>query len=256
MLFNLFLTLLLLLILLLLLYLVFKQRTLQLQLDARDLIHAKSVERASRGLFSQLESLLFLRDRLGLDQGMPYTRDWSAAPDFLKCIAEHTLAQPPRRIVECSSGLTTLVLARCCELNGAGEVISLENGAEYAQRTRDELARYALDGRARVLDAPLEPVEVDGERFDWYRLQELPAGSIDMLVIDGPPGFIQRQSRFPALPLLHDKLADECTLFLDDAARPDERALVARWLALYPDFEHDYLDLERGCSILRRRRRT
>ncbi|MES9855801.1 MAG: hypothetical protein ABW166_04240 [Sedimenticola sp.] len=41
-----------------------------------------------------------------------------------------------------------------------------------------------------------------------------------MLVIDGPSGFIQKHSRYPALPLLFDKLSNNGMVFLDDAARP------------------------------------
>jgi hypothetical protein len=75
-----------------------------------------------------------------------------------------------------------------------------------------------------------------------------------MLVIDGPPGFIQHHSRYPALPLLSERLADGCVIFLDDAARADEQAIVRRWLARFPQLEHHYVASERGCSVLRFRR--
>lgn len=214
-------------------------------------------EAGTRRLFGQIEAYLSLRDRLGLRQGMPYSHNWSAAPDFLKLIVEHALAAKPVTIVECSSGLTTLMLARCCEMNGRGEVFSLENGPEYAAATRAEVARYGLEGRAAVIDAPLTERTIAGREYRWYALDDLPDRSIDMLVIDGPPGFIQRHSRYPALPLLFDRLADGGVVYLDDAARPDERALVEMWLAEYPALEHEYLNTERGCSILRvRRNRT
>lgn len=90
------------------------------------------------------------------------------------------------------------------------------------------------------------------ETFQWYALRALPAIKIDLLVIDGPPGFLQEQSRYPALPMLADRLAAHCTVFLDDAARDDEQALVQRWLAAYPDFQAEYVDNERGCFILKR----
>lgn len=211
-------------------------------------------EAGSRRLFAQFEAYLSLRDRLGLRQGLPYSHNWSAAPDFLKLIVEHALTARPATIVECSSGLTTLMLARCCEMNGDGEVYSLENGAEFAARTRAEIARYGLAGRASVIDAPLTDYSLAGREYRWYALDGLPERSIDMLVIDGPPGFIQRHSRYPALPLLFDKLADGCVVFLDDAARPDERELVDMWLAGFPALEHEYIGTERGCSILRLRR--
>jgi len=199
---------------------------------------------------SGLAPYLALGERLGLCDGLSVDLTWSAAPDFLELIVAHALSARPATIVECSSGLTTLMLARCCALNGHGRVVSLENGPEFAARTRAELARYGLESQATIIDAPLIPTEIGGQGYQWYDLAGLSVRSIDMLVVDGPPGFIQRHSRYPALPMLFDRLADACQVFLDDAARPDERELVERWQAEFP-CHHEYLALSRGCSILR-----
>lgn len=192
-----------------------------------------------------------LCERLDLRRGLAYDRNWSAAPDFLELIVRHVLAVRPATIVECSSGVTTLMLARCCAMNGQGRVYSLENGAEYAARTRAEIARYGLDEHASVIDAPLTAWAIEQRAYQWYTLADLPERTIDMLVIDGPPGFIQRHSRYPALPLLFDRLAEDSVVFMDDAARADEREIVALWQARFPAIAHEFVDTERGCSILR-----
>ncbi|MCU0841199.1 MAG: class I SAM-dependent methyltransferase [Thiobacillaceae bacterium] len=194
-----------------------------------------------------------LAERLDLRRGLPWTANWTAAADFLALIVDHALAARPATIVECGSGLSTLMLARCCALNGAGQVHSLESGASFAAETRAELARYGLDGLATVLDAPLVTRTLQGRRHAWYDLNDLPLRPIDMLVVDGPPGFLQPLARYPALPLLRERLAPGCVIFLDDAARPDERQIVALWRAEFPDLGHEYLATERGCSILRAR---
>jgi predicted O-methyltransferase YrrM len=191
-----------------------------------------------------------LCDRLGLSRDIAYDPNWSAAPDFLELIVNHALATKPACIVECSSGTTTLMLAQCCRLNGRGEVFSLENGAQFAAKTRAELNRLGLDTYAEVIDAPLTRQMVAGREFQWYALEHLTPPRIDMLVIDGPPGFIQRHSRYPALPQLFDRLADGAVVFLDDAARPDEREIVASWLHDCPSLRRHYIEAERGCSIL------
>lgn len=197
-----------------------------------------------------LEAYQPLCQRLGLNQGVPYTPQWSAAPDFLQLIIDHVLTHQPRTIVECGSGLTTLMLARACAMNGVGHVHSLENGADYAANTRLDIARYGLNEYSTVLHAPLHPVNVDSRDYQWYDLTPLTASHIDLLIVDGPPGFIQRHSRYPALPLLRDRLADDCTVFMDDAARPDERELVEMWLREMPAARHEYIANERGCAIL------
>lgn len=197
-------------------------------------------------------ALLALLGRLGLGSDLAYDPRWSAAPDFLGLIVDHALATAPQVIVECSSGATTVLLARCCQLNGRGRVWSLENGAEFAARTRAQLTRLGLAGHAEVIDAPLVRQAVDGGEFHWYDLAGLPALAIDMLVIDGPPGFLQRHSRLPALPRLHDRLAPGASVFLDDAGRPDELEIVARWRTAYPDLAGEFVANERGCAVLHR----
>jgi predicted O-methyltransferase YrrM len=205
-------------------------------------------------LLGQGLALVSLRDRLELHQGIPYTRHWSAGADFLELLVAHCLERRPGTLVECGSGLTSLVLARCCQRAGRGRVTSLEDGTEFARATRGHLERYGLGAFARVLEAGLQSWTLGQETYRWYALDDLPPEPIDLLVIDGPPGFLQPRARYPALPLLYHRLADGCTVFLDDAARPDERAIVERWLAELPGLEHRYLETGRGCSVLTLRR--
>lgn len=196
------------------------------------------------------ESYHFLQNKLGLNKNFPYTKDWSAAADFLQIIADHCLNSKPTTILECSSGLTTLILARCCQMNHHGHVYSLENGEEYVTKTRDSLNQYHLDDYASVIHAPLVNTNINDKQFLWYEIESVPDKTIDMLVIDGPPGFIQQHSRYPAIPMLYKKLASQCKIFMDDADRDDEKEIVKLWLSEYPSIKHEYIDTERGCSVL------
>ncbi|HHI75951.1 MAG TPA: class I SAM-dependent methyltransferase [Gammaproteobacteria bacterium] len=188
--------------------------------------------------------------RLGLERGLPFTPQWSAEADFLELLADRVRDAAPTQILECSSGLSTLVLARACELAGRGRVLSLENGAEYAETTRAALAAYGLQSWARVVHAPLVEKPLPEGSWQWYDLQGLDIPPVDLLVIDGPPGFLQPLSRYPALPLLADRLAPGCCILLDDAAREDEQALVARWRRRWPQMRCENLPLARGCVRL------
>ncbi len=191
-----------------------------------------------------------LCEALGFDRGIPWSEHWTAAADFLELVAKEVVAHKPRRILECGSGLTTLVMARCCQRLGKGRVVSLENGGEFAHAAQNWLETYGLSSCAEVIHAPLVDIHVGEGTWQWYDCQDLPQGPFDLLVVDGPPGFLQPLSRYPALPLLADRLAKNALVILDDAARPDERAVVARWLAEYPGLGHRYLEMERGCSLL------
>jgi len=197
-----------------------------------------------------MQSYQQLQIELGLKDDLPVTADWSAAADFLSQIKNHCLENKPNVIVECSSGLTSVILARCCQLNETGKVYSLENGKEYVDKSQLNLNKTGLDAFADIIYAPLQPVMINDNSYDWYSLSDLPDLKIDMLVIDGPPGFIQKHSRFPALPLLMDKLSNNACVFLDDAARDEEKELVAMWLEMYPYLDHEYIETDRGCSVL------
>ena len=98
------------------------------------------------------------------------TPDWSASADFLFLIKEYCLNAKPRTIVECSSGLTTLTLARCCQLNKHGHVFSLENDKEYATQTENNLKQFGLDGHANIIHAPLEAICIDNKDYDCIKL--------------------------------------------------------------------------------------
>jgi predicted O-methyltransferase YrrM len=191
-----------------------------------------------------------LQQQLGLLAGLPYTPKWSAEADFIQLIVDACLENKPGLILECSSGLTTLMLARCCQLNGHGRVVSLEDGEPYAERTRQYITRYGLDAYADVLHSPLCSALYDGVTYAWYDTGSLPDDSIDMLVIDGPSGFSGKNARYPVMPVCYPYLAPGCHIFLDDAARPDEREIVAMWLAGYPGLNHRFHETQRGCSQL------
>ena len=197
-----------------------------------------------------MDSYNYLRNKLNLHDDLPYTKDWSAAADFIKIIVDYCLEEKPSTVFECSSGLTTLMLARCCQLNSHGHVYSLENGNEYAMKTREYISLYDLEEYSSVFHAPLEEKNVNGTPYSWYSTNDIPDESIDMLVIDGPPGFLQKNSRYPAIPLLFEKFSRHCVVFLDDAAREDEKEIVELWKNEHSDIEHEFIETERGCSIL------
>jgi predicted O-methyltransferase YrrM len=220
-------------------------------------VHLKAFEDAQRGnerldnLYTQLETLMALYQDLKPAVGFPGTRGWAGSPDFLRHVARAAATHKPEFIVECSSGTSTVVLARTAQMNGVGHVYSLEHEPLYAQKTRDELARQGLSAFATVLDAPLREHSLGGSKHRWYDTSGLP-DRIDLLVIDGPPKDTQVQARYPAVPVLLSKLSPQARVLLDDADRPDERAAVARWQSESGLAVDQQLFAEKGIAMLRR----
>jgi predicted O-methyltransferase YrrM len=200
--------------------------------------------------FQQLSILAGLYIDLGLRKGLPATRGYAASPDFLRELVDHALESQPRVVLECSSGVSTIVLARCLELNGSGHIYSLEHLTEYANETRRNLAKHGLTEWATVLDASLCNHTIGEEHWSWYSEEALPDLAIDMLVVDGPPQSTGPLARYPAGPILFKLLARDAVVFADDSSRPDEKAMLERWTKEFPELRREQRYCEKGCVVL------
>lgn len=88
---------------------------------------------------------------------------------------------------------------------------------------------------ATVIHAPLVKTLIDDREWLWYDITGFDSGGdkIDMLVVDGPPGNTQNVARYPAMPVLYDRLAGDCVVMLDDYNRKDEQQAVQMWKDKY-----------------------
>lgn len=234
---------------LLLMYLIYKIRIVNKMLyNLHDQVNSGNIN--NDNIFHQIESLLGIYTDLKLDKSLPPTREWAASPDFLRAITQHALANKPKTVVECSSGVSTLVLARCMQLNGAGHVYSMDHEEEFAEKTRQNLIRLGLNDWATVYHAPLRTHNISGEEWLWYSHEKLPSNlKINMLVIDGPIGTLRKNIRYSAGPLLFPLLEDNAYVLLDDASRPDEKEIVEAWKNEFKLASH-FITTEKGCSVL------
>jgi predicted O-methyltransferase YrrM len=212
----------------------------------------KAAKQTARAAYAQVEDLLALYRLTGPGGPLPRMRGWAAGPELTRYLAEAVAARGGARVLECGSGTTTVVLALVARSIGLGQVTALEHDPDYAAQTRAELEARGLAGWGRVVDAPLTDVDLGGETWRWYDPELVPRNEIDVLLVDGPPGATGPQARYPALPLLAERLAKDALVVLDDADRPDERAIAARWHDAHPDFTAEHLGHERGTLVLRR----
>jgi predicted O-methyltransferase YrrM len=210
----------------------------------------EAIEAAELRLFTQLEALDWLRSELQLAHPLPPTRGFAAAPDVLLQLVRLIDRLSPAHVVETGSGVSTIVMARRLQQRGRGRLTSLEHLTEHAQQTRLELSTQGLADVAEVIDAPLEALTLGDATWPWYRLPpELPP-AIDLLFVDGPPSGTGPLARYPALPMLHDRLVPGAAILVDDGDRPDEREMVQRWQAEWTDLEVSHLALAKGAWLL------
>ena len=205
---------------------------------------ARIAEKKAADRWLEDQARPFLAHLLKLDiAALPPFGPWVARADFLTLIVQHILAARPRMIVEFGSGASTLVILRCLQLNGSGTLISFDDDAGYARITgqRAELLGFCPDIRV----VGLGPAA--GYAGSWYQADELPA-EIDCLVVDGPPRTIHPETRDGAA-MLFDRISPKGAVFLDDAGRPGEKAIVERWTRAHPEIAFRYVATAKGTAI-------
>ncbi|HAN29486.1 MAG TPA: class I SAM-dependent methyltransferase [Haliea salexigens] len=211
----------------------------------------EDIDKHAKSLYGQIQAYIDLKELLSLAQPLPRLRGWAASPDFLVEIAKHVLKEKPRCIVECSSGASTVVLARCAQLSNTGHVFSLEHDVRFAEITRNNLKDCGLCDWATVVVAPLERTK-ESLASEWYSssgykdLQD-----IDLLVIDGPPATPNELARYPAIPNLINRLNNNAAIYLDDTDRRGEQEIISRWLSDHRLTLQREINLEKGGVELR-----
>jgi hypothetical protein len=158
-------------------------------------------------------------DRLVMGWGNP---GWSGHAEYLQaCIVHAFSCNGP--ILECGSGLTTLLVGHVARLKGLS-MWSLEHMPEWAGRVQRSLDRYGITS----VHLCRAPIRNHGD-VDWYDapLHAMP-GQFSLVVCDGPPS-TTRGGRYGLGPILGQRLAGDCSLLLDDANRAEETRIAARW---------------------------
>lgn len=169
-----------------------------------------------------------------LDAGgyLPWT-EGAMSPAGLATVANEVSLGERRTLAELGSGVSTVVLARLARELG-GRIWAVEHHPGWAGWVRRQLERDGLSTCATVVEAELVACDRALGGAPWYELgalRELPADGIDLLLVDGPPGYGEgmSRSRYPALPELRERLAPGALVVLDDADRPGEREIIAAW---------------------------
>ena len=148
---------------------------------------------------------------------------WAASPDLLRRII-HEASRAQGNILECGSGLSTLLLA-FQQQNRPGFHVALEHDPEYAKRIEKWLRRLGLASDQLALT---EIRSYDSD-YDWYEIDGyVRQYTYSLVVCDGPPGGT-KGGRYGLLPQMMPYLNRPCLILLDDAARASERGVLDRW---------------------------
>ena len=200
--------------------------------------------------YRQLEILMPLITDLEIKETLPHTRGFAGSPDYLCAIKDAIKEKKPNLVLEAGSGVSTIISAYALKKYGGGKIISLDHEEKYAQKTRDELKKHNLDKYAQIIYAPLKK----HGNLIWYDYTLIEEDySIDLFTIDGPPEKRGQMSRYPAIPLMFNKLSKSAMIILDDARRKNEQSAIKLWIEEYSCFSYEYDDNDKGLAILRKK---
>jgi predicted O-methyltransferase YrrM len=126
-------------------------------------------------------------------------------------------------ILECGSGLSTLILAVAARQRGL-HVWTLEHLPQWATMVTDSLRTHGLSN-VELCHRSLR----DFGAYQWYDapMPEMPT-DFELVVCDGPPGETTG-GRYGFLPRMRNNLAERCVIILDDTVRVAEREILTRW---------------------------
>ncbi len=214
--------------------------------------HGEILSRQERSA-KRMEALLSLHSVMKWEMPVPLMDERDLSPDLMTVVAGIILERKPSMIVQCGSGVSTLVAAGCLKKLGKGRVVALDEDERRAGGTSALISRHGLGEFAEVVDAPLAALEPEFGPGLWYRRSSL-AGieGIDMLIVDGPSGEAGSLARYPAVPVLLEKLSNDALVIADDTDREDEREIVRRWLDGPGRFSCEMIDTESGAALLAR----
>jgi len=203
--------------------------------------------------YQQIESLFSIFSQIRFNAPLPKTRGSAVAPDFIAMLIGMIQEKKPKLIVELGSGISTIISAYTLQSIGLGVVISLDHEEKYSSITRENLIRHNLQDIATVIHAPLKRINVNGSDYLWYDLDSLKnVEKIDLLIVDGPPHVERTTARYPALPLLFDRLSEDAVVVLDDARREGEKQAVQMWLKEFDHLSAEFFPLEDGACVIQR----
>ena len=183
---------------------------------------------------------------------LPLNASWALSPDLLEVLVSMLKVNRPRNIVECGSGLSSIICGYMTKRNGTGHVFSLEHHKLFYETTKNNIKQHGLEEYVTLIYAPLIRIMINGKEWLWYDLLEVEKDidRINFLIIDGPPGNTQRNARYPAIPVLIDYFSEDISIIIDDSKRKEDRESIDRWLLEYPIFTSKLIDTEKGSCIL------
>lgn len=223
---------------------------LQQQFDQNQETYNRLIQKQNTH-YKQIEALLSIHSVIKPHTPLPQLRDSAISPDMANIIIQQVLNNKYKTILECGSGVSTILISYCLKKLGQGHLWSIDHEEKYASITKQNLKSHNLEEFATVIHTPLKNITIKNKTWQWYDVGHLKdINEVDLLIIDGPPRTIDLMIRYPAMPLLFNSLSKHALIILDDASRQAEKDIVEKWLKEFPNLRYEFFNTEKGAVIL------
>lgn len=177
---------------------------------------------------------------------------WAVDPVVAERLTREVMLRQPDFTVEFGCGSSTVLLAAVLREVGRGRLLSVEHDERFVELVERQLAAAGLSDWVQIVLAPLTPRRLEAGEWPWYeqRFEYALNGPVDFLFVDGPPGAVARRARYPAVPVLKPRLAEDFVVMLDDGKREDERWIAERWAHELGGFA-EFVRSDKGAWIIR-----
>lgn len=166
---------------------------------------------------------------------LPFTGS-SFRPFCLAHILNDIIVNNRENIIEFGSGISTVLIGRLVKKNKLKtKILSVDHDENWLKVLRKLIEGEKLENVITLLHAPLSENKLALENNKWYNVEALTHSTknfdYDMVIVDGPPAWeaSKSKSRYPALPFMLDKLSGKYSIYLDDAQRAGEKAILKKW---------------------------
>lgn len=147
-----------------------------------------------------------------------WNNPWSATPEFLSTVFRLAL-QAKGTVLECGSGITTLVLAIASERTG-NELVSMEHEKGWLCEVQRLLNRYDLN--KHPIQISYSPLVTDS-KGTWYLPPDV--GDLSLVICDGP----QRKYGRGGLYRIMGPFMRNAVVIADDCEDEEELKHISEW---------------------------
>lgn len=158
---------------------------------------------------------------------------WSIEPGFAELLIHKILTERPKTVVDLGSGNSTLIMAMILKKLGyIHKIYSVDSEKKFLEETKNRLlAEGLITGKEiQLIHAPIKNIKINQVIYKWYDFSNAKINEkIDLLIVDGPPGNLGKNIRYPAFHFFKEKMSENYSILLDDYNRPDEKEIVKLW---------------------------